>query len=239
MSKKFDVLWTGGWDSTFRVIQLLSQGDDVKPHYICDPGRDSTPFEISAMHQIRNQLKSNPKVKGNLLPVNIVKFSDFEKYKDIEEAYIDLMKQHYLGEQYKWIADYCRHKNIESIDLSIVSVNSDHFFQQNYARKDYPFSVIFKNLNFPLINMSKNDMREWCVDNGFLPVIESSWFCHSPARSGKPCGTCSPCIVAMEEGMGYRLPTKAKVRYHFRILPRLKNFLKNYPRFYTHLYKLK
>ena len=107
MNRAVDVLWTGGWDSTFRVIQLLSQGNDVKPHYICDPGRASTPLEISAMHRIGDLLQSNSEVKGNLLPVSIVDFSDFWKYSDIEEAYNDLIKEHYIGEQYKWIADYC------------------------------------------------------------------------------------------------------------------------------------
>lgn len=239
MNKIVNVLWTGGWDSTFRVIQLLYQGDDVKPHYIRDPGRASTPFEISAMHRISDLLQNHPMLRGTLLPISIAEFSDFEKYIEIEEAYIDLLKEHYIGEQYKWIAEYCRYANVESIDISIVLVKNDHFFQENYSREDYPFSVIFKNLDFPLIDLSKSNIKEWCADNGFLSVIEESWFCHSPTRSGKPCGVCSPCIVAMEEGMGYRLPTGAKIRFHFRILPRLKDFLKNYPRLYTFLYKLK
>lgn len=236
MSQIVNVLWTGGWDSTFRVIQLLFQGNDVQPHYICDPGRASTPLEISAMHRISDLLKNNSELKGNLLSISVVDFSDFEKYSDIENAYIDLMKEHYIGEQYKWIADYCRYENIESID---ISVQNNPFIRKNHSREDYPFSVIFKGLNFPLITFSKNEMKKWCIDHGFLSIIEESWFCHSPTRSGKPCGVCSPCIVVVEEGMGYRLPASAKIRYHFRILPRVKSFLKNYPKFYTYLYKLK
>ncbi|KPQ01353.1 7-cyano-7-deazaguanine synthase [Marinobacter sp. HL-58] len=236
MNKTVDVLWTGGWDSTFRVIQLLFQGIDVKPHYICDPGRASSPLEISAMNRISDSLKRNPELKGALLPLTIVEFSDFTKYNDIEKAYIDLMREHYIGEQYKWIADYCRHANLESID---ISVQNNPFIRRNHSRTDYPFSVIFKGLNFPLINYSKNDMKKWCIDNGFLSIIEESWFCHSPTRSGKPCGVCSPCIVVSEEGMGYRLPTSAIIRYHLRVLPRVKSFLKNYPKFYARLYRLK
>jgi len=236
MNRTVDVLWTGGWDSTFRVIQLLFQGDDVKPHYICDPGRASTPLEISAIHRISELLKSKPELAGKLLPVKIVEFSDFEKYGDIEDAYIDLMKEHYIGEQYKWIADYRRFNNIESID---ISVQNNPFIRKNHARNDYPFSVIFKGLKFPLITMSKSDMKKWCTDNDLLDVIEESWFCHSPTRSGKPCGVCSPCIVVSEEGMGYRLPTSAKIRYHLRVIPRLKSFLKNYPKLYAYLYSLK
>lgn len=34
------LLWTGGWDSTFRVLQLLlCSRDAVQPHYIIDPER--------------------------------------------------------------------------------------------------------------------------------------------------------------------------------------------------------
>jgi len=239
MNRAVDVLWTGGWDSTFRVIQLLSQGNDVKPHYICDPGRASTPLEISAMHRISDLLQSNFELKGTLLPISIVDFSDFEKYMDIELAYFEIIKKHYIGEQYKWIADYCRWRKISSIDISIISVPSDRFFQNNFHRKEYPFSVLFRNLDFPIINWSKSDIKNWCIENGFLSVIEESWFCHSPTRSGKSCGTCSPCIVALEEGMGYRLPTTAKIRYHLRVLPRVKSFLKKYPVLYAYIYKLK
>lgn len=236
MSQIVNVLWTGGWDSTFRVIQLLSLGSDVVPHYICDPGRASTSFELSAMQRIRQLLQSDERLEGNLLPLNVVEFSDFEKYPDISEAYLDIMREYYIGEQYKWIAEYCRSRNIESIDISVLS---NPFILKYHDSKDYPYSLIFENLNFPLINFSKLGMKKWCIDNGFISIIEESWFCHSPTRSGKPCGTCSPCIVAVEEGMGYRLPTSAKIRYHFRVIPRLKTFLKNYPKFYTYLYKLK
>lgn len=236
MKKTVDVLWTGGWDSTFRVIQLLSQGDDVRPHYICDPGRASTPMEISAINRIADSLKNKSKLNGKLFPVTIVEFSDFEKYSDIEAAYLDVMKMHYIGEQYKWIADYCRFNKVESID---ISVQNNPFIKKNHARNDYPFSVIFKGLKFPLITYSKQDMKNWCIENGLLEVLEESWFCHSPTRTGKPCGVCSPCIVVSEEGMGYRLPVSAKIRYHLRVIPRLKSFIKNYPRLYAYLYNLK
>lgn len=236
MNKAVDVLWTGGWDSTFRVIQLLSLGSDVIPHYICDPGRASTSFELSAMQRIRQLLKSDERFLGNLLPLNVVEFSDFEKYPDISEAYLEIMRECYIGEQYKWIAEYCRSRKIESIDISVLN---NPFILKYHGSNDYPYSLIFENLNFPLINFSKVEMKKWCIDNGFISIIEESWFCHSPTRSGKPCGTCSPCIVVAEEGMGYRLPATAKIRYHLRVLPRVKDFLKNYPKFYTYLYELK
>jgi hypothetical protein len=218
------------------VIQLLFKGYDVQPHYICDPKRASTHLELSAMQRIRQLLQSDPKLEGDLLPSKIIEFSNFQKYSDISEAYLEVMRECYIGVQYKWIAEYCRDRNIESIDVSVLS---NPFIVKHHNSEEYPYFLIFGNLNFPLINFSKSEMRRWCVDNEFISVIEESWFCHSPTRNGKPCGVCSPCIVVVEEGMGYRLPTSAKVRYHLRVIPRLKSFLKKYPRLYAYLYKLK
>ncbi len=50
---KTHVVWTGGWDSTFRVVQLLMTTDEVvQPHFLIrDEG--STDIEINAMNNIR------------------------------------------------------------------------------------------------------------------------------------------------------------------------------------------
>lgn len=35
-----NVLWTSGWDSTFRIIQLIKEGREVQPYYIIDVNRN-------------------------------------------------------------------------------------------------------------------------------------------------------------------------------------------------------
>ena len=41
------ILWTGGWDSTFRLLQLLLELKlEVIPHYVIDDTRESAPTVI-------------------------------------------------------------------------------------------------------------------------------------------------------------------------------------------------
>jgi hypothetical protein len=56
------ILWTGGWDSTFRVLYAaLVDGKRVEPHYIVDTGRPSSLHELRAISEIRRVLKTSNK----------------------------------------------------------------------------------------------------------------------------------------------------------------------------------
>jgi hypothetical protein len=64
-----NVLWTGGWDSTFRVLELaITKKEVVQPHYILDNERASTPQELQAMEQIKElMIRKFPYTKGLIL----------------------------------------------------------------------------------------------------------------------------------------------------------------------------
>ena len=52
-----NLFWTGGWDSTFRLLQLVvEQGRLVQPYYIIDPNRLSLRHEIKAMSDIEQAI---------------------------------------------------------------------------------------------------------------------------------------------------------------------------------------
>ena len=63
------VFWTGGLDSSFRVINLLmTTKDPIQPHYIVRH-EESTGNEIDAMNNIRRAAsKKNPEFRSRLLP---------------------------------------------------------------------------------------------------------------------------------------------------------------------------
>ncbi|HYD83353.1 MAG TPA: hypothetical protein VEA63_04860, partial [Opitutus sp.] len=51
-----DLLWTGGWDSTYRLLDLvLRKSRTVAPHYVVDPDRSGTIQELRAMRAIRQE----------------------------------------------------------------------------------------------------------------------------------------------------------------------------------------
>ncbi|TDT39475.1 queuosine biosynthesis protein QueC [Halospina denitrificans] len=231
-----DVLWTGGWDSTFRILQHLFEGRDVKPHYILDPGRPSTKREIKAMKDLREQFNADHRLGGRLHETRMVKKCSFPEDARIREAYQDLIRIRYIGEQYKWIAEYCKYFDLRRIEVSVLN---NPLILKYHINKEYPFSVIFSYFEFPLINYSKTDMKEWCEENGFMGIMELTWFCHTPRKSGMPCGVCHPCITVMKEGMSGRMPFSSKIHYHLRILPRIKDTLKRHPNIYARLVALK
>ena len=52
-NKYVNIFWTGGWDSTFRVLQLLiAKKKTVQPFYINDPNRKSAEKELNAMKTV-------------------------------------------------------------------------------------------------------------------------------------------------------------------------------------------
>ncbi len=231
------VLWTGGWDSTYRVLVLLGQGRKVQPHYLIDNGRLSTELELKAMESIRACIPVHRSLaKGELLPTRISDKPTAVANNRIYAAYNEILKEFYVGEQYMWLAEYCERQGISNME---IGVENNPVVLEAVESTGYPYSEIFGRFEFPILSIDKLTMKNWAQGRGLLSVLEQTWFCHRPSRSGRPCGVCHPCEVSIKGGMGYRLSLKARVRYWLRITPRLKAFLKQFPRFYHTLYSLK
>ena len=82
-----------------------------------------------------------------------------------------------------------------------------------------------------LFDMTKRHMQAEARLSGFDDLMNLTWFCHRP-RKGAPCGTCNPCIYTIEEGLGERVPLAGRVRYHLRVVPRLRRWLTRHPDLY-------
>jgi 7-cyano-7-deazaguanine synthase in queuosine biosynthesis len=63
------------------------------------------------------------------------------------------------------------------------------------------------------INISKAEMEKIAVDNGFLSILEKTWFCHYP-KFGNPCGICFPCQLIMRNKLYNKIPLPFRIRYH-------------------------
>jgi hypothetical protein len=77
--------------------------------------------------------------------------------------------------------------------------------------------LLFARFRFPLLEMTKLEMRRVASEMGLLHIMEATWFCHTPSRT-QPCGRCAPCIYTIEEGLSDRLPRRALLRYQLRKL---------------------
>lgn len=92
------ILWTGGWDSTFRLIQIQKEYTDepivVQPVYISGAGRKSEAIEIDAMNEMLPMLRNLGKNK--IMDIQIVDLDSIPKNENITEAYNKTVKKLWL-----------------------------------------------------------------------------------------------------------------------------------------------
>ncbi|WP_242927498.1 7-cyano-7-deazaguanine synthase [Pontibacter vulgaris] len=246
MSKPVNMLWTSGWDSTFRLLQLLLlEKKEVQTYYIIDNNRKSTPVELKTMEKIRRLVKSNWPAEAKLmLPTKIVKKESIQPNDTITQQYWRMATKERLGIQYEWIARMAAEFGINDLELSIEArqnnfvwrnirpflerENPDDKTTYRLARQPLnPDVILFNCFRWPIIELTKLDMKAIATKHGFIHVLNKTWFCHKPTKIGIPCGVCMPCRIVVEDGMSHRLPMVSRARNFFEVKmkPNLKKTL--------------
>lgn len=238
------LLWTGGWDSTYRLLDLvLSRGEPVQPHYVLDENRRSSEHELRAQTEIRRAL---PEPARRLVaPTRVTTLSEIPRPDRFQRAFDRLVDRTFLGRQYEWLPAYCRQAGVREMELAVHVDDTAHAVLADHVVKDgdswvvdpslegRPMYELFQWFRFPLLRMSKVEMKAAAEAAGFEHLMRLTWFCHRP-RGGDPCGTCNPCIYTIEEGMSHRIPLRSRIRYHLRVMPRVKKIIRRdrHPRLY-------
>lgn len=242
ITKKVNLLWTGGWDSTFRLLQLSLLDIQIQPYYFIDKERKSKDIEVERMKLILEKIKDDKRFKAQISEIIFIKVEDvLENMKNIEisNIYRELREKYKLGTQYEWLSLYCNSKEI-SMELGIEKSNhgkmskvlkqekcdlkniENDFLENrkilgNKKSKVYPMA---KYWIYSVVEYSKKDMEEIAKKEGWLDIMKLTWFCHRPIK-GKPCGYCNPCKDAMNLGMEWRMPFISKLRY-YTLVPLIK-----------------
>ncbi len=194
------LLWTGGWDSTFRLLELLFEGRRiVQPHYVMRSEQCSG-TEIDTMVKIRRHLTRNhPEQRKLLQPLIIKDDISIKPNQKIAEEFEKLNKEIKINEQYQILARYCVQKKISEAELSIIALE-----------KDIINSGFFGTFTFPLLDMTKKEMLLKAKQNGWMEIMKMTSFCRRP-KNGRPCGLCGPCTDALESGLIFRLPIRSRI----------------------------
>lgn len=219
-----NLYWTGGWDSTFRLLQLLLENHcPVQTYYLIDHNQPSSTREIKSMQKSgRGFFYRFPKTQTLLLPTRFTEISAIKPNSRITNAYLEILKSKHLGEQYEWLARFCAEHHIFDRELSIVDDGAFHHFITDLSgnnggngacegepnKKD--LLEIFRFYTFPLMNLSKLQMKKIAEDRAWMGILKLTWFCHNPILGKIPCGKCRPCEIALEEGMGWRIPAAVR-----------------------------
>ncbi len=236
------LLFTGGWDSTFRFLQLAATpGLTVRTVYFVDPGRRGREYEMRAIRRIITKIRRQPEVfPATILKPQRVKLEDLSAIRrdpELKKAYMQLHKKYGIGIQYLWFAAYAdmtgirpecgvlcdssRSKVGNAIfgeGGSLVAVGDDPVGDRKMLAPGQAGAAaekIFGKLVMGIAGLSKTEEQRIAEEKGWLPIMELSWFCHAPV-GGQPCGVCTPCRDAMNEGMEWRMPDEAKWRYRHR-----------------------
>jgi len=243
-NKAVDLFWSGGWDSTFRLLQLLLlDNKKVQPHYMVWGG-DAIGETIEAMQEIRAKLYSvYPEVKKMLLPINFFDAQSITPNERIANAFTTLEKTCRVGGQHLKLAQFCDQNNIEEAEqgtlendnrnLNLIRYISEFKIDKEKSSKE--IYELFKYFKFPLIDYGKKDMDDVVKEQGWGDIMYLTWFCRRPIN-GRPCRFCGNCTDTVINGMGKRLPVRARIVAYAQ-LPFRKWWRANYQKQSTGIYK--
>lgn len=228
-----NILWTGGWDSTFRVVELSQKEVCIQPYYVVEKNRISQKYELQTMEKITKKLQEHPNTKATFLPIQLVHKSEIQKNEQISKTYKEIFEIYHIGSQYDYLARLAL--TVERLELSVekaptskvldfiqacgrlekVNIKGGDTYIIDVAQSSEELKLLFQNFSFPVIDKSKVDMRDIAKQQGYEDIMNMTWFCHSPIHD-EPCGLCNPCLTTMAGGMEHRFPENSIKRYKKR-----------------------
>lgn len=225
------VLWTGGWDSTYRVADLLLvHGRHVQPWYVIDPERRTTARELATMDRIKAALVARDRtVEERLRPTDVRERADLTPDASILEAARSVRARASMPEQYVWLAALADVAGVDGLELGIDERTDtpalddvEVAFAPQPAPDDWAFvpadgnpadvARIFRSFRLPISELSKADTERLATAAGFADLLELTWFCRWPTVLGNPCGQCVPCRDTRSGGLARRVPPDTAVR---------------------------
>lgn len=119
------VLWTGGWDSTYRVIELSKKDINIQPVYILDEGRKSNRMERQAIERITGMLQKRKETHAVFLPVDVINVADIPADAEVTAAWRKLSEEFDWGIQHDWTARVAQWK-YPMIEMCIEKIVHGH-----------------------------------------------------------------------------------------------------------------
>jgi 7-cyano-7-deazaguanine synthase len=230
-----NIFWTGGFDSSYRMIQLSKHDVTIQPYYLCD-NRLSEELELNAISAITADIQKHPETKCTILPLITFKVKDIEPDSEITDAFYRLQKLTAIGSQYDWLSRYAKSCNgleiciehteigraynciMKNGEVKKITDGTISYCIIDEEKSDPDLYKVFGNFRFPLplLELTKSEILEEYKKLSFSESINKTWFCHTPVRN-KSCGVCNPCKAVIEEGLTFRLSARALARYKTEI----------------------
>ena len=201
------LLWTGGWDSTFRVLQaVVLEERVVQPHYVVDLRRTGFGAEIRAMADIKRRIAERfPAARDRLLAVEIFQRDDIPENAALRKRFDQLRSQQWLGDQYEWLARFARWRQLSSLELAIHRDDRAYEFVHSVVERATTDDIDrgSRSRTRPSRSSSRSSFPSFRSPSstwaGSPPSTDSPTSsntpgsAHTPDARGRPCGRCNPC----------------------------------------------
>jgi len=240
MADEVHLLWTGGWDSTYRLLEILAQTQrNIQPHYIVDRERTSWDLEMEAMDRLRSAVaERRPEWAGRVRETWVTERREIVRDAEIERAFATIRAGEYIGQQYCWLARYASMRGVLGLELCIESTDAAGRQIRDKVRevpgsdpplyelvpavsgRDRAVAKLFGWFRFPLVHRDKKDMEIAIERAGAWPIMAGTWFCHQPVLARYPCGTCRPCVYVVNKGQAWRIGRIGRIRFNCIERPR-------------------
>jgi len=241
-----NILWTCGWDSTYRLLELLLvEKVRTQPVYIIDRDRKSLQMELKTIDILTQKIQEKyPETQNLMVPTLFVEKDSIAHDPEINKAYQHIKSIRSFGSQYEWLSAYCKQQGFQNMELCIEKNSEPNSITEflykyqltdttdlaNFSDEDLQIkksvNVLFDCFSLPIINVLKPEMEEKSKQNDWLDIMYLTWFCHKP-KNGKPCGKCNPCRLTIMKGMQHRIPFTNRLKGYLKIYKlKLKNFFK-------------
>ena len=227
---KVEILWTGGYDSTFMLF-LLAYNYNVKiqPYYL-DMDRNIRDREVKAIKKIFSFIKNDKLVRDKVLSPKFIDSKYFVTENDVENAFNVYKESPYLlGSQIMYLAQFAKkHKGIcfgqqrySSVpghmwklltELGHMEFNDKIGYLKKEKSEPFVYTL-FGNFTLPIITYSNLMMAKMIKEWGLEEVFANVTWCYQPVHE-KPCGVCYPCRIKISQGLTYLFDDEALKRNH-------------------------
>ena len=153
-----------------------------------------------------------------MLPIKLILKTDIKQNEEITKWYESLKSYLDVGTQWEWLSCFTEEFRLDAVEVALVkhpdwnisdlqkmmlsNLQGKGHFCRLHNSKNSDLNL-FKNFTFPVIHLTKSDLRHKAREYGFYDLLELTWFCHKPSDEGLPCGLCHPCQRAKESGFEY------------------------------------
>lgn len=210
---------------------------EIQPIYISIK-RESEAYELKAIAEITDYIKSRKESKCTFLPLKVVDYEDILPDKQVSDSLLNLKKEFKIGLQYDYLTRYAREQNImlevgfeydplageqgcfekygklRKETITVPGGEKLQYYELDPEHSSEDIINVFGKYRYglPLYNMNRTETVRAYKEMGYEEVIPMTWFCAHPIN-GKPCGLCTPCEGYMESNMSFRLPLRARLLY--------------------------